>query len=153
MYPGMLAAGLDPAAVIEPLYTHGTYMGYLSSVTESACPFPSARIGSSGFLYEEKLNNWNAVCTSGMIQAALVTMGVAEYSAVSSELISNNLYSLAKYGLSEYMPDGSYCESASYWAYGTNCFFEMTAALESAVGSHLGFMNCWGIDTTCYYNS
>ena len=62
-----------------------------------------------------------------------------------------NLGTLAKYGLNQYVPDGSYVESPSYWSYGTNTYFRLMASLLSATGDDYGFMDAWGIDTTCYF--
>ena len=62
-----------------------------------------------------------------------------------------NLNSLAKYGLGQYAPDGSYVESPGYWSYGTNTLFRLVASLMSATGDDYGFMDTWGLDTTCYF--
>lgn len=66
-------------------------------------------------------------------------------------LINQCLYNLPMNGLIQYAPDGSYIESNSYWSYGTNNFFSLTAALTSATGSDYGLLDTWGIDRTAYY--
>ncbi len=66
-------------------------------------------------------------------------------------LVNVCLYSLPMYGMEQYAPDGSYIESNGYWSYGTNNFFELTAALTSATGTDYGLLDTWGIDRTAYF--
>lgn len=77
--------------------------------------------------------------------------GLSTYSDYAAKLSSMNLKTLAQYGLDQYAPDGSYVESPGYWSYGTNTFFRLVASLLSATGDDYGFMDAWGIDTTCYF--
>lgn len=179
----------DHAKIAEILFTHGVLQGYVAS-TGGACMHPGIVNGSN---YPLKTNNWNAVCTSGMVVAALALIGLdtsvediaidiqtkglkegyithydtpisqvgekpsihdgmSTYSDYASKLISLNLQSLMQYGMDEsYMLDGSYVESPSYWSYGTNALFFLTAALESATGTEYGFMDACGVDRTCYF--
>ena len=158
--------------------------GYVQS-NNLACPWP----GTANSRYAKTTNNWNAVCTSGVVMAALMLLdedvstagmtfntqkksgstftatvtpiesigkaaihtGLSTYSDYAAKIISMNLASLIEYGLGEYAPDGSYIESPSYWSYGTNAYFRLAASLLSAAGDDFGLMDCWGIDTTCYF--
>lgn len=131
-------------------FTHGVELGYLAS-TEIMCPWPSTRVGNGGFVYHKKKNNWNAVCTSGMTLGAFAIMGNEKYADKAAALVSDGLYHLAHHGLGQYAPDGSYIESPGYWCYGTNTLFRMIAALLSATGSDFGYLDTWGLDTTCYF--
>ena len=139
----------DMDVLYEILWEDAVNMGYIA-MQEKPCPWPST-LQSGGFVYHKKANNWNAVCTSGMVISALALMGYDKYAQQCCELISDNLYHLANYGMGQYVPDGSYCESPGYWAYGTNSMFKMCAALIPSTGSDFGYMDCWGIDKTCYF--
>lgn len=66
-------------------------------------------------------------------------------------LIEKNTYTLAKHGLIEYAPDGSFVEGPGYWGYATNNLVRMIWAIETAVGDDLGWQDFWGIDQTFYY--
>lgn len=176
---------IDKSNLATILFTHVIIPGYVQS-NNLTCPWP----GSANSRYSTKTSNWNAVCTSGVVAAALVLLeenvptagmtfntqvkknsttftetvtpiekigntsihtGLSTYADYAAKLTSMNLATLAKYGLDQYVPDGSYVESPSYWSYGTNTFFRLIASLLSATGDDYGFMDAWGIDTTCYF--
>ncbi|MBQ8372383.1 MAG: hypothetical protein IJX38_05570 [Clostridia bacterium] len=138
--------------LIEALYVHGVYEGYIAC-KNIPTEFVSSIVGTGGQFYHTRNNNWNAVCSSGMIIASLVVFDseVEEQVEHAKFLASDNIYNLAKYGLDCYAPDGAYPEGTGYWDYGTNNFFELCMALSSSAGTTYGLMECWGIDTTCYY--
>lgn len=104
--------------------------------------------------YNTMTNNWNAVCTAGVANVALAIMeynyeeGFDNYPAF---IISDNLKTLTDNGMGQYAPDGSYIESPSYWAYGTNNFYRLVALLRSSTGKNYTLMNCWGLDRTVYF--
>lgn len=139
--------GLSTDAIAAIIYEKGVYQGYLSILGKS--PYPRSQGNASNF--HTATNNWNAVCTSGMIIGSLAIMEYDEYKKERDYLVTDILANLPKYGLGQYAPDGSYVESAGYWAYGTNTFFKMVMALSSSAGTDYGFMNTWGIDKTCYF--
>ena len=192
-----------------------TYRGSWSSSTEnktltltintSSFPWPISS-GSTAYYYN-RTNNWNAVCTSGMILAALALIGEGDaaigdltlytlsgktfskttidgkytvsathyikrwsqdteiryvhlsdvlgveeqYDEMCQWLINNNLATLEMFGLEQYIPDGSYIESATYWDYGTSSLFRTIAALESSCGTDYGLSAAWGLDKTAYF--
>ena len=136
------------------IYDMGVHDGYRSSAGLS-CEHP--RNLGDGSRYTTAASNWNAVCSSGMIIGSLAIMqydsmkGADNMVYERDYLVGNNIINLGKNGLDMYAPDGSYIESASYWAYGTNAFFKLVMALESAAGTDYGFMDTCGMDTTCYY--
>ena len=168
----------DVDRLIEVLYEKGAYLG-VRCAQNLANYWPSQMQdpGMYNWGYRKHTNNWSAVCTSGMVLSALITMDydrngdgknngeedyftlkAAEYVKEGADkpnescfLISDNLRLLATNGLVQYAPDGSYCESTSYWAYGTNALFDFIICLDSAAGSDFGFMRSWGIDKTCYF--
>ena len=140
----------DVKKLAEILYVHGVYEGVIASksiVTE----FVSTIVGNGGNVYYNRDNNWNAVCSAGMIVGALAIIGEEEYQEEASWLISSNIKTLMTYGMDVYAPDGAYNEGTGYWNYGTNNFFELCSALKTAAGTEYGLMDCWGIDQTCYY--
>ena len=175
----------DKSKLATILFTHVIIPGYVQS-NNLTCPWP----GSANSRYATKTSNWNAVCVSGVVMAAMMLLnedvstagmtfktqkknsstsftqtvtkiedignssihaGLTTYADYAAKLTSMNLGTLAKYGLDQYMPDGSYIESPGYWSYGTNSFFRLVASLLSATGDDYGFMDAWGIDTTCYF--
>lgn len=138
--------------LVDHLYVHGVYEGYISSKGIQT-QWVSSIVGNGGSFYNTRTNNWNAVCSSGMVIASLVVFSSEneEYVEQAKWLASDNIKNLAKYGLDCYAPDGAYPEGTSYWSYGSNNFFEMCMALSSAAGTTYGLMECWGIDQTCYY--
>lgn len=137
-----------PEKIADIIYSHGVYQGY-NAVVNDRCDWPNSITKS--YRYDNFTNNWNAVCTSGMVIGALSILQYDQYKTQSLEMTERSLYALADHGLGQYAPDGSYIESPTYWSYGTNTFFRLCAALESAAGTDYGFMDCWGMDTTCYF--
>lgn len=93
----------------------------------------------------------NTVTPIESIGNASIHFGMNTIADYASKLAAMNLDTLAKYGLEQYAPDGSYVESPGYWSYGTNSLFKLIASLLSATGDDYGFMDAWGIDTTCYF--
>ena len=140
----------DVKKLAEILYTHSTYEGLLA-VDRIHTSFISPPIGEGGNFYTHRPNNWNAVCSSGMVIGALAIIGDERYQADAGYLISSNIKSLTNIGLVVYAPEGAYIEGTGYWNYGTNAFFEMCSALSTATGGTYNMMDCWGIEKTCYF--
>ena len=127
----------------------------------------SKRVGSGGWNWKNKTNNWMTVCASGMMMSCLA---IAEYDDLTYQysregytsskiynsgncirtLISDTTPAIHK-ALGVYIPDGCYIESPGYWAYGTNTYFLMCECFESACGTDYGFMSAPGLDKTCYF--
>ena len=141
----------DVRELAEILARQGVHEGYLS--TNGIVEHLSPPVGAGGASYSARTNNWAAVCVGGMTIASLAILGDVDQSYVDEAkfILSANFKSLVDMGLDIYAPDGAYIEGPGYWNYGTNNLFRMCAALESATGSTYGLMDCWGIDTTCYY--
>ena len=142
----------DVAVLAEILARQGVHEGFLS--TNGKCDHISDPVGLGGSSYSSRTNNWAAVCVGGMTVASLAILdGNAgeEYVKEAKFILSANFKSLLDLGMDIYAPDGAYVEGPGYWNYGTNNFFRMCAALDTATGGNYGLMDCWGIDTTCYY--
>ncbi len=203
VWAGILTSSPDTSFVGSNGYHYYTTDGTTDSGTYSnvgvntgsyftGCPWYDPQVSFKE--YSTMTNNWNAVCTSGMVLAALAlypeegnwgeldvtaivsgggtvttkanvryksgnkyyTIGSAiggdTYAAACAWLINDNLNQLENNGLSLYVPDGSYIESASYWDYGTNSLFELIGALDSACGTDYGLSSTWGLDRTAYYS-
>lgn len=145
------------------LYDKAIKHGVASS-KGSFCQFP--RTSGYGDKYTDRTDSFNAICSSGMIIASLALANEnIVFSADEAEqansltaaktdikyLLGNNLRNLADYGLDQYAPDGSYIESVTYWALGTNALLKTIMALESAAGSDFGFKDTWALEKTFYY--
>ncbi len=130
------------------LYDKALYHGYNSTVGEF-CQFP--RTAGYGDKYTTRTDSWNAICSAGMIVASMAIMGTEAYNDNVTYLLGNNITNLANYGLDQYAPDGSYIESVTYWALGTNAFMQTIMALQSAAGDDFGFKDTWGIESTFYF--
>lgn len=145
--------GKDLDLLASQLYNNGVHQGYCNTKNGKS-NFPRAQ-GDSGN-WSSATNNWNAVCSSGMMIASLMLLEWCDkegntYAEETYWLINLILVKLPEYGLDEYAPDGGYIESPSYWNYGTNTLFRMIWAMDTACGDDYGLMDCWGLDQTCYY--
>ncbi len=181
--------------VRDALFTKGVMAGVYDNtyLVGTTCPWVDNKVSHTP--YARRANNWNAVCSNGMIVAALALLGETgdwtslTYTAITRSgqsvvtsstqcitnkyltttkdvtgvvgttyqqtctwIINNTLASLEEYGLGQYVPDGSYIESASYWNYGTTSFFKTVTALDITCGTDYGLGSAWGMDRTAYYS-
>jgi hypothetical protein len=93
-------------------------------------------------------SNWNQVCNSGVLSAALVLAD--EEPDLARRIIAGVRASLPK-GMASYAPDGEYPEGPGYWTYGSTYNVIALAALECALGSDLGLSMAPGFDRTIDY--
>ncbi len=138
-------------ALAEILYTKALTHGY-NSVTGAFCKFP--RTAGYGDQFINRADYWNAIGTAGMVIGTMAIMDSQVYAANKTQLdylVGASLVNLTNYGLDRYAPDGSYIDSVTYWAQGTNAFMKLIMALNSAAGDDYGFKDTWGINTTFYY--
>ncbi len=148
--------GLDPTVIAVGLYDRAITPGY-DSVMYDTCAHPSRR-QMGGWRFKCKPDNWNAVCNGGLIACCLsllcdrAILGEERYAHVIT-LLGGCVTSLSQPALvlHQYVPDGSYVESNSYWAYGTGRLFTALGALYTALGTDLGLHRSEGLDKTCYY--
>ena len=158
LYDAWTEMGLDTASIIREIYRHGVYEGWLSIVKDTST-YPSARQGT-GWRFKHKPDNWNAVCTGGLIVACLAMLSkqtravfTDEENAIIKETLGGCLAYLTagELVLMQYCPDGSYVESNTYWAYGTSSLFRAISGIYDAIGTDLGLSLSPGLDKTCYY--
>lgn len=165
MYNDWKAWGLDLGVIEDAIYRLGVYHGSIVSAIEGTrrCEINNRRQGTSAY-YTTMVNNWNVVCTSGMVTGSLAILGIKDvveaegranpdydydrWVVCAKYLLENNTRTLATGGLGMYAPDGSYIESPNYWRYSTNSLFHMIWVLNTAVGDDMGFLNMWGMETT-----
>ena len=100
-------------------------------------------------------HNWNQVCNSGMLCAALAVAGEAGVPPGLAELVVEGaVASLPRAMRSSYEPDGAFPESPQYWSFGTSYNVIALGALQSAVGSERGLVEgCPGLRATAAYRA
>ncbi|MBQ8290485.1 MAG: heparinase II/III family protein [Clostridia bacterium] len=161
--------GYDLAPIEKAIWDNGIHDGILVSYLHESEKFTTSRRQGTACYYTTMKNNWNAVCTSGMVTGALAILGVDYLVANDTKrasgttldtativkecklILENNTKTLANNGLGMYAPDGSYIESPNYWKYSTSSLFQMIWALMSATGDDSGFLNMWAMDKTFYF--
>lgn len=210
---GVMAGIYDSLGTSSATYTSGNFLSKKTNYYRANVWYNNNIDGGGSGIYNTRENNWNGVCSSGMILAALCLMSegtasvsnltitailnggtqksttifntandspltksytynsqtkyytiadaasangtsvsaLSTYQGACTWLINNNMKNLETYGLAQYVPDGSYIESTSYWAYGTNSIFRTIAALDSACGKDFGLSAAWGFDKTAYF--
>ncbi len=158
LYGAWKGLDLDTGLIKRGIYTHGLLQGY-NSVINDACDFPSPKQGS-GWRFKLKPDNWNSVCNSGMIIGSLCLLNDGTDDVITDEIYERITELLGAcitstmqpdLVLTQYVPDGSYVESNSYWAYGTVNLMNSMAALYDSLGTDLGLHHACGLDKTCYY--
>ncbi|MFT3783525.1 MAG: heparinase II/III family protein [Nibricoccus sp.] len=95
-----------------------------------------------------KGSNWNQVCNSGVLCAALV---LADEEPQLVERIVSGVRSSLPIGMAPYAPDGEYPEGPGYWTFGTTYNVIGLAALEGILGMDFGLAKASGFDRTIDY--
>lgn len=148
--------GIDAVDVLaDAIYSKALYHGY-NSISGEICEF--IRDSGTGDRFINRTDSWNAIGTAGMVIGAMAIMDrVMQDGAVTAEgelihyVVGGSIINFAKNGLDRYAPDGSYIDSVTYWAKGTNAIMQLVAALDTAAGTDLGIINSWGLYDTFYY--
>lgn len=96
--------------------------------------------------YYRKMDNWNQVCNSGMVAAAIA---ICDKCPEQAEYIVRKAVETNKKALGVmYSPHGNYFEGYAYWKYGTSYQTFMLKALEEAFGTDYGLSQVPGfLDT------
>ncbi len=158
LYSSWKKYGHDTGYIKRGLYDKGIYPAYNSLINDS-CDHPSEKQGT-GWRWKQKRDNWNTVCSGQMILSSLTVLSedadeyiTEEMKSMTIELLGGCISALLQDGLAmkQYIPDGSYVESASYWAFGTSNLARCMASLYTTVGTDLGIHNAIGLDKTCYF--
>lgn len=93
-------------------------------------------------------DNWNLICNSCMIRAAIV---VADKEPSTAAEVFDAGFESLKNAVVLYGPDGAWYEGPSYWAYGTEPFIDLMSSLENVCNDTFGYLSVPGIAETGYY--
>ena len=96
--------------------------------------------------YHSRMNNWNQVCNSGMIAAAIAVGD--KYPEIAEEIITESVESNRRPMELMYSPDGNYVEGYGYWKYGTLFEVYMLKMLEKSFGTDFGLSQIPGFLNT-----
>lgn len=107
---------------------------------------PSLRAENNNWL--ARLNNWNQVCNTGMLFAALATF--ESNPTFSAETINRSINSI-RYAMEAYAPHGAYPEGYGYWQYGTTFNVMFIDALEKIYGKSFGLTEMPGFMQSAKY--
>lgn len=111
--------------------------------------FQPAMITSPIPRFYQVTSNWNQVCNSGLVCAALA---IYEHTDVDSKkIIYKAIETNAPVMEHMYSPDGNYPEGPGYWGYGTGFQVLMIAAMEKALGYDGGLSQVPGFKESAEY--
>lgn len=110
----------------------------IRNVLQTALPLYENKSG-----WTTRRNNWNEVCNSGVIVAALA---LAETDApLVKRVVAFAVENLAK-GLEVYRPDGVYPEGPEYWGFGASYSVLAIASLSGVFRTNFGLLKTEGLD-------
>lgn len=89
-------------------------------------------------------NNWNTVCSSGLISAAILLFDFPAYRE-EAMFVADEMMKGLRCCLYQYAPDGAYIESPGYWSYGTSTYMKTLSILDSAIGETYGYLGTVGL--------
>lgn len=95
--------------------------------------------------WAKRETNWNVVCNTGMIMAALA---IAENERPMAEKIITEAVSYLPNSLNYYAPDGVWYEGMGYWDYTSSNLAMLLSSLNISLGHDYGFSEMPGISKT-----
>ena len=109
---------------------------------------PGLKVHASGKGFPRNTNNWNQVCNGGLTVGALaIADEQPEVARVAREILEAARESLPR-AMKQFEPDGGCDEGPGYWSYATHYIVYYLAALETALGTDLGFKQSPGLAET-----
>lgn len=109
---------------------------------------PSLDTARDGNWWIDTDNNWNQVCHTGMVAAALVVRD--EHPALTDSVLKRAVRKMPV-ALAVYAPDGTYPEGVGYWAYGTSYSVVGIELLRDGLGDDFGLAAVPGFRESAYY--
>lgn len=106
--------------------------------------------GASAAWWANVTFNWNTVCNSGIVNAALAIGDEADAEAIAGNLLEKAIAHIQKV-LGPAAPDGGAEEGTGYWEYNYKYFVFYAASMFSALGTDYGFTDAPGISETPYF--
>lgn len=125
------------------LYEKGLRMGYISLHSNLSAEL-HVKKGCVASQIRNRRNNWNTNCGGGLTAAALLLCDQPQYEEACAYVLHTTLEGY-KYCLVQYAPDGSYIESPTYWAYGTDPYMKTIAMYKRVAGTDYGLSNTVGL--------
>jgi len=101
--------------------------------------------------FKDVHHNWNQVCNSGLIIAALAIAEEGDDNLWYAKFIVPKAVRSLAMAMNEYAPDGSYPEGPGYWGFGTSYSILGLEALSNSLGTEFGLSKFKGFDQTFYY--
>lgn len=109
---------------------------------------PGAELYAKQRGWVTKTNNWNQVCTGGMIIGALAIAD--ERPELAEFIVASGVESL-KAAMAHFAPDGGWVEALIYWGYTLKYCAYGFSALETALGTVFGLDEVPGFSQTGYF--
>jgi hypothetical protein len=106
---------------------------------------PGLDVYASGKGFPRNTNNWNQVCNGGLTVGALAIAD--QQPEIARKVIEAARASLPR-AMKQFEPDGGCDEGPGYWAYATHYIVYYLSALETALGTDLGFKQSSGLAET-----
>ncbi|MGI8351368.1 heparinase II/III domain-containing protein [Niallia circulans] len=101
--------------------------------------------------WKDDSNNWNTVCNSGLILAALsIGDESPKLEKISGEVLFNSLNSI-KNSMNNYSLGSGGKEGPSYWHYATMYLVYFLSSMDAALGTDYGYSEFKGLTETGYY--
>lgn len=85
------------------------------------------------------LGNWNCVCNDGLTIGALAILG-EDTTGTAEQILALSVPNALKACVNAVTSDGTWAETGNYWYFGTTGHAEMSSALMTATGDHLGML-------------
>ena len=114
-------------------------------------PGVAAYSGAPFGWFKDVHHNWNQVCNSGLVIAALAIAEEGDDNLWFSKYIVPRAVRSLAMAMNEYAPDGSYPEGPGYWGFGTSYAILGLEALRNSLGTDFGLSKFKGFDQTFYY--
>jgi len=102
----------------------------------ATCRNPDAEMRRTSHRWYEGSNNWNAVCNSGVVRAALA---MVEDRRLRAEFVASAEHTVPFY-LRGFTPDGYCSEGIGYWNYGFSRHLYLGLAVRAATGGKVDLL-------------